>query len=85
MTAGTRLSVTVSGGRPSGCIGPNVELGSEVEGGHSGLAEEMRGDRQTLKTWALTACGPKKGSRRNFLFIFRKHFREKQNNLEISR
>jgi hypothetical protein len=41
------------------------------------LRQRVGGRRQTLKTWPLTARGPKKERRMNFLFIFRKHFREK--------
>jgi hypothetical protein len=66
-------------------LGQMLSWALKLRGGHGGLAEGMRGDRQTLRTWALTAFGPKRGRRRNFLFIFRKHFREKQNNLEIAR
>jgi hypothetical protein len=58
------------------------------EGGRGGLAEEMRGDRQTSRNWAERKTG-RKGRKKmkkekNFPFIFRIYFRE-ENYLEIAR
>jgi hypothetical protein len=41
------------------------------------------GRQWTSENWAENSCGPKKERKR--VFIFRKHYREKQKNLEIAR
>jgi hypothetical protein len=44
-----------------GCNGPKVKLGSEVEGGRSGRAEEIRGRKQTSSVGSKEATGRKWG------------------------
>jgi hypothetical protein len=71
-----------------GCNGPKVKLGSEVEGGRSGRAEEIRGRKQTSSVGPKEATGRKWGKekekKKRLRFIFREYFRER-NNLEIAR
>jgi hypothetical protein len=61
-------------------------LGSEVEGGHGGLAERDEGRPPDFEDLGLNRLWAEKGKEKEFpFFIFRKNFREKQNNLEIAR
>jgi hypothetical protein len=50
-----------------------------------GMLEELRDLFKTSVAGPQTALGRKGKGERKFLFIFRKHFRDKQNNLEIAR
>jgi hypothetical protein len=47
--------------------------------------KNRRGGGGLRKFGLKIALGRKRKGERKFLFIFRKHFREKQNNLEIAR
>jgi hypothetical protein len=49
------------------------------------LRQRVEGASADFEDLGLNHLWAEKGRRRNFLFIFRKHFREKQNNLEIAR